>query len=166
MFRVHDPQVVASKKPDLLHFHEDLVSLISASKIQLKSLVAEMQAIMGDLEKVKQERTASENDGPVSEAFRKKLEEFIGFAETEVASLKSFYVAVGENADALSFYFCEDPVGCSFEQVIATLLNFVRMFLRAHDENRKQAELEMKKVQMEAKMKKAESINLTKKTAT
>ncbi|RVW83360.1 Formin-like protein 20 [Vitis vinifera] len=64
-------QVLASKSPGLLDFHEDLVSLEAASKIQLKSLAEEMQAIMKGLEKVKQELNASENDGPVSDIFRK-----------------------------------------------------------------------------------------------
>ena len=34
--------------------------------------------------------------------------------------------------------------------VVSTLLNFVRMFIRANEENRKQLELEKKKVQKEA----------------
>ncbi|KAJ4960453.1 hypothetical protein NE237_020363 [Protea cynaroides] len=159
-------KVLASKTPELLDFHQDLVSLESASKIQLKSLAEEMQAIIKGLEKVQQEQAASENDGPVSEAFRKTLKEFIGIAETEVASLTSFYAAVGRNADALALYFGEDPARCPFEQVTATLLNFVRMFRRAHDENCKQAELERKKAQKEAEMEKAKSINRTKKTVT
>ena len=40
-------------------------------QIQLKLLAEEMQAIIKGLEKVKQELAASENDGPVSEVFRK-----------------------------------------------------------------------------------------------
>ena len=48
-------------------FHLGLTSL----QIQLKSLAEEMQAIIKGLEKVKQELVASENDGPVSEVFRK-----------------------------------------------------------------------------------------------
>jgi hypothetical protein len=40
-------------------------------QIQLKSLAEEMQAIIKGLEKVKKELAASENDGPVSEVFRK-----------------------------------------------------------------------------------------------
>lgn len=40
-------------------------------QIQLKSLAEEMQALIKGLEKVKQELAASENDGPVSEVFRK-----------------------------------------------------------------------------------------------
>lgn len=40
-------------------------------QIQLKALAEEMQAIIKGLEKVKQELAASENDGPVSEGFRK-----------------------------------------------------------------------------------------------
>ncbi|XP_035836780.1 formin-like protein 19 [Helianthus annuus] len=59
-------KVLASKSPDLLDFHVDLVSLESAAKIQLKSLAKEMQAILKGLEKVKQELGASANDGPVS----------------------------------------------------------------------------------------------------
>lgn len=42
-------------------------------QIQLKSLAEEMQAIIKGLEKVKQELGASENDGPVSDVFRKVL---------------------------------------------------------------------------------------------
>ncbi|KAF8016323.1 hypothetical protein BT93_H1741 [Corymbia citriodora subsp. variegata] len=131
---------LADRSPELLDFHQDLVSLEVASKIQLKSLAEEMQAIIKGLEKVKQELSASENDGPVSDIFRK-----------------------GRNADALALYFNEDPARCPFEQVIATLLNFVRMFRRAHEENCKQAELEKKKAEKEAEMEKAKGINLTKK---
>jgi hypothetical protein len=40
-------------------------------QIQLKSLAEEMQAVNKGLEKVEQELTTSENDGPVSEIFRK-----------------------------------------------------------------------------------------------
>ena len=49
-------------------------------QIQLKSLAEEMQAIIKGLEKVKQELSASENDGPVSE----------GFHKVSLASVKSF----------------------------------------------------------------------------
>lgn len=38
--------------------------------------------------------------------------------------------------------------------VTATLLNFVRLFQKAHDENCKEAELEKKKAQKEAETKK------------
>lgn len=89
------PQKLADRSPELLDFHRDLVSLEVASKvilvfvmrvilvqahakiglhllqIQLKSLAEEMQAIIKGLEKVKQELAASENDGPVSDIFRK-----------------------------------------------------------------------------------------------
>ncbi|KAI9088413.1 hypothetical protein K1719_029862 [Acacia pycnantha] len=64
-------KVLAERSPGLLDFHLDLVSLEAATKIQLKSLAEEMQAIIKGLEKVKQELAASENDGPVSEVFRK-----------------------------------------------------------------------------------------------
>ena len=42
-------------------------------QIQLKYLAEEMQAVSKGLEKVVQELTASENDGPVSEIFCKVL---------------------------------------------------------------------------------------------
>lgn len=157
-------KVLASKSPALLDFHQDLVSLEAGTKIQLKSLAEEMQAIIKGLEKVKQEFSASENDGPVSDIFRKTLKEFIGVAEIEVATVTNLYSVVGRNADALALYFGEDPARCPFEQVTATLLNFVRMFRKAHDENCKQAELEKKKAQKEAEMEKAKGINLTKKS--
>lgn len=153
----------ASRSPALLDFHKEFVSLEAASKIQLKSLAEEMQAIIKGLEKVKQELAASENDGPVSEIFRKTLKEFVGVAETEVVSVTNLYSTAGRNADALALYFGEDPARCPFEQVTATLLNFVRLFKKAHEENLKQAELERKKAQKEAEMENAKGINLSKK---
>ncbi|XP_041998299.1 formin-like protein 6 [Salvia splendens] len=145
-------KVLAAKTPELLDFHEDLVSLEAGSKIQLKSLAEEMQAILKGIEKVKQELAASENDGPVSETFCKTLKEFVTVAETDVASVTHLYSHAGRNADALALYFGEDPARCPFEQVIATLLNFVRMFCKAHEENCKQAELEKKKARKEAEV--------------
>ncbi|KAJ6837213.1 formin-like protein 6 [Iris pallida] len=143
-------KVLAEKLPELLDFPKDLVSLESASKIQLKALAEEMQAISKGLEKVEQELTASENDGAVSDIFQKTLKEFLVVAEAEVRSLTSLYSNVGRNADALALYFGEDPARCPFEQVVSTLLNFVRMFVRAHEENCKQLELEKKKTEKEA----------------
>ena len=49
--------------------------------------------------------------------------------------------------------------------VTATLLNFVRLFRKAHEENCKQVELEKKKTEKEAEMEKAKGINLTRRTA-
>ncbi|XP_038700434.1 formin-like protein 18 isoform X2 [Tripterygium wilfordii] len=143
-------KVLAEKLPELLDFPKDLVSLEASTKIQLKYLAEEMQAISKGLEKVVWELTASENDGPVSENFRQSLKDFLSFAEIEVRSLASLYSTVGRNADALAFYFGEDPARCTFEQVVSTLLNFVRMFIKAHDENLKQFELEKKKAQKDA----------------
>ncbi|XP_002873323.2 formin-like protein 20 isoform X1 [Arabidopsis lyrata subsp. lyrata] len=156
-------KVLASKASVLLDFPKDLESLESASKIQLKSLAEEMQAIIKGLEKLNQELTASESDGPVSEVFRKTLGDFISIAETEVATVSSLYSVVGRNADALAHYFGEDPNRCPFEQVTATLLNFIRLFKKAHEENVKQAELEKKKALKEAEMEKAKGVSLTKK---
>ncbi|RRT40311.1 hypothetical protein B296_00053988 [Ensete ventricosum] len=60
----------------------------------------------------------------------------------------------GRNADMLAQYFGEDPARCPFEQVVSTLLNFTRMFERAHEENCKQLELERKKAQKDAEYEK------------
>lgn len=49
--------------------------------------------------------------------------------------------------------------------VTATLLNFIRLFRKAHEENCKQAELERKKAEKEAEMENAKGINLMKKAA-
>ncbi|CAH1428331.1 unnamed protein product [Lactuca virosa] len=114
-------------------------------KIQLKVLAEEMQAILKGLEKVKQELAASENDGPVSEGFRKTLKEFIGQAEAEMTSVTDFYSVVCRNVDALTIYFGEDPTRCPFEQITMTLLNFVRLFRKCDEENCKE-EAEMEQV--------------------
>lgn len=143
-------KVLADKLPELLDFSKDLSSLEPASKVQLKILAEEMQAISKGLEKVIQELSMSENDGTVSENFCKALKEFLSFAEGEVRSLASLYSGVGRNVDALILYFGEDPSRCPFEQVISTILNFVRMFNRAHEENCKQLEFERKKAEKEA----------------
>ncbi|WOG95210.1 hypothetical protein DCAR_0414516 [Daucus carota subsp. sativus] len=155
-------KVFADKLPHLLDFYEDLISLETASKIQLKVLAEEMQAINKGLERVKQELDASKSDGPVSEVFVKTLEEFVQGAEREVASVQNLYTVAGSNADALALYFNEDPTRFPFEQVTTTLLNFVRMFRKAHDENRKQDELEKKRKQKEVEMEKARGTNKTK----
>ncbi|KAJ8514006.1 hypothetical protein OPV22_004440 [Ensete ventricosum] len=155
-------KVLAEKSAHLLDFHEDLVSLEAASKIQLKSLAEEQQAIVKGLEKVELELTASESDGPVSEIFCKTLKEFTAVSGAEVRSLTSLYNAVGKNADSLAMYFGEDPARYPFEQVISTLLNFVRILRKAHEENGKQAELEKKKAQKEAEAEKSKEANIAK----
>ncbi|KAM0843521.1 hypothetical protein ACQ4PT_057652 [Festuca glaucescens] len=141
---------LAGKSPELLDFHEDLVSLEAASKLQLKALAEEQQAVVKGLEKVEQELTASESDGPVSDAFRKTLKEFLDASGADVRALSALYVEVGRSADALSLYFGEDPAKYPFEQVASTLLTFVGLFRKAHEENLKQIEAERKKTQKEA----------------
>ncbi|KAK3121451.1 hypothetical protein QOZ80_8BG0653630 [Eleusine coracana subsp. coracana] len=143
-------KVLSEKLPELLDFPKDLSSLELAAKIQLKSLAEEMQAVNKGLEKVEQELTTSENDGPVSEIFRKTLKDFLIGAEAEVRALTSLYASVGRNADALALYFGEDPARCPFEQVVTTLQNFVRLFMRSHEENCKQLDFEKKKALKEA----------------
>ncbi|KAL3535090.1 hypothetical protein ACH5RR_003551 [Cinchona calisaya] len=75
--------------------------------------------------------------------------EFLSFAEEEMISLASLYFG-GRHVDSLILHFGEDPSRCLFEQVISTILNFVRMFNQAHEENCKQLEFERKKVEKEA----------------
>jgi len=154
-------KVLAARSPQLLNFYVDLVSLDAASKIQLKMLAEEMQAVSKGLEKVHLEYDASERDGPVSEIFREKLKEFTDNAGADVQSLSSLFSEVGKKADALIKYFGEDPVRCPFEQVISTLLTFVTTFRKAHEENLKQAELEKKKAEKEAEAEKAKNAQLT-----
>ncbi|KAF8074397.1 hypothetical protein N665_1104s0005 [Sinapis alba] len=112
-----------------------------------------MQAINKGLEKIVHELSLSENDGPISHNFNKILKEFLHYAEAEVRSLASLYTGVGRNVDGLIFYFGEDPTKCPFEQGVSTLLNFVRLFNRAHEENVKQREAEVKKKAEEEKSK-------------
>jgi hypothetical protein len=109
-------KVIAEKLPDLLDFDKDLPNLEPATKIQLKSLAEEMQSVSKGLEKVEQELSVSENDGPASAGFRKALKEFLTTAEADVRSLASLYAEVGRNADSLAQYFGEDPTRCPFEQ--------------------------------------------------
>ncbi|XP_028091675.1 uncharacterized protein LOC114291988 [Camellia sinensis] len=98
--------------PELLYFDKDFVHLEATSKILLKSLAEEMQAVSKGLEKVEQEHTASENDGAISAGFQKALKNFLDTAEAEghlsPCALKC--------ADSLSQYFGEDPASCPCEQ--------------------------------------------------
>ncbi|KAI7996336.1 DEAD-box ATP-dependent RNA helicase 46 [Camellia lanceoleosa] len=64
-------QLIAKKMLELLDFDKDLFHLGATSKIQLKSLAEEMQAVSKGLEKVEQELTASKNDGAISVGFQK-----------------------------------------------------------------------------------------------
>ncbi|KAL8236934.1 hypothetical protein R6Q59_018015 [Mikania micrantha] len=143
-------KVLADKLPELLDFSKDLASLEPASKIQLKLLVEEMQNITKGLEKVIHEKKLCKKDGHVSKCFRKSLKKFLASAEGEVKSLALQYSGVGKSVDSLILYFGEDPAKCPYEQVISTLLQFVRMFNHAHDENCQQIEAENKKAQKEA----------------
>ncbi|KAL1810226.1 hypothetical protein ACET3Z_027216 [Daucus carota] len=146
-------KVFSDKLPHLLDFHEDLGTLEAASKIQLKFLAEEMKSINKGLDQIRQELGACGNDGAVSQIFHKTLKGFIGVAEAEVMAVQNLYAVSGRNADALALYFNEDPAKCPFEQVTATLLNFVRMFKKAYEENCKMEELERKKKEKEQKEK-------------
>ncbi|CAA7032359.1 unnamed protein product [Microthlaspi erraticum] len=137
--------ILSEEIPEVLDFSEDLFSLEPATKIQLKFLADEMQAINKGLGNVVEELSSSEEDGPISSNFNKIVKEFLHHAEAEVRSLASFFAEVGRNVDGLIRYFGEDPAKCHFEKVVSTLLSFVRLFNRAHEENRKQVEAEAKK---------------------
>lgn len=142
-------KLLAEKMPELLDFDKDLIHLEAASKIQLKLLAEEMQAINKGLEKVEQELAASENDGAISIGFRKALKSFLDAAEAEVRSLISLYAEVGRNADSLAQYFGEDPARCPFEQVTSILVIFVNIFKKSRDENARNVEAEKKKLEKE-----------------
>ncbi|KAL4313789.1 hypothetical protein AHAS_Ahas15G0020200 [Arachis hypogaea] len=152
-------KLLAEKMPELLDFDKDLVHLEAASKIQLKALAEEMQAVSKGLEKVEQELTASENDGAISTGFRKVLKNFLDTAEADVRSLISLYSEVGRNADSLSQYFGEDPARCPFEQVTQILVVFMKMFNKSREENERLAEAEKKKLEKEAMKEKAAANN-------
>lgn len=49
--------------------------------------------------------------------------------------------------------------------MVATLLNFVQLFQRVHEENGKQAELEKKKAQKEADLEKAKECSTPRKNS-
>ncbi|KAL5224074.1 hypothetical protein ABZP36_010713 [Zizania latifolia] len=140
-------KLLAEKMPELLDFDKDLIHMEAASKIQLKLLAEEMQAINKGLEKVEQELAASVNDGAISICFREALKSFLDAAEAEVRSLISLYSEVGRSADSLAQYFGEDPARCPFEQVTSILVIFVNMFKKSRDENARNAELEKKKLE-------------------
>lgn len=152
-------KLLAEKMPELLDFDKDLVHLEAASKIQLKGLAEEMQAVSKGLEKVEQELTASENDGAISSGFQKILKNFLHSSEAEVRVLISLYSEVGRNADSLSQYFGEDPARCPFEQVTQILFVFVKMFKKSREENERQAEAEKKKLEKEAVKERAAAAN-------
>ncbi|XP_076905051.1 formin-like protein 18 [Bidens hawaiensis] len=156
-------KVLADKLPELLDFSKELGSLEAATKIQLKALAEEMQSITKGLEKVIQEKRMCKKDGHAAKRFRKQLKKFLTSAESEVKSLAALYSGVGKNVDALIHYFGEDPARCPYEQVVTTLLTFVRMFNQAHDENCKQIEAEKKAAQKEAEQEKLKQQNHTKK---
>lgn len=147
----------------MLDFDKDLIHLEGASKIQLKSLAEEMQAVSKGLEKVEQELAASDNDGAISVGFRKVLKDFLDTSEAEVRSLTTLYSEVGRSADSLCQYFGEDPARCPFEQVIQILFVFVKLFNKSREENAQQAEAEKKKLEKEAMKEKAAAASAAKK---
>ncbi|KAG0490300.1 hypothetical protein HPP92_007163 [Vanilla planifolia] len=152
-------KLLAEKMPELLDFDKDLIHLEAASKIQLKVVAEEMQAVSKGLEKVEQELSVSENDGKISIGFRKALKDFLDTAEAEVRSLISLYSEVGRSADSLAQYFGEDPARCPFEQVTSILVIFVNMFNKAHEENVRNAETAKKKLEKDSVKEKGEFIN-------
>ncbi|GKC21281.1 formin-like protein 13 isoform X1, partial [Tanacetum coccineum] len=145
-------KVLADKLPKVLDFSKDLSNSTE--------ILGRRNAISKGLENVSEELSMAENDGPVSENFRKVLKEFLHSAEGEVRSLASLYSAVGKSVDSLILYFGEDPVRCSYEQVVSTLLKFVRMFNQANEENAKQLVAEKKKAEREASYEKLKLIHI------
>lgn len=108
-------KVVVERVFDLVDFYRDLVYLDVVGKVQLKSLVEEMQVVSKGLEMVEQELIVLENDGLVLIQFWKVLKEFLDMVEVEVRFLVFLYVEVGRNVDVLLRYFGEDFVRYLFE---------------------------------------------------
>jgi hypothetical protein len=67
---VQEKTIPTSKKEEKNNTNTHVSMLL---QIQLKSLAEEMQAVNKGLEKVEQELSMSESDGPVSDTFRKVL---------------------------------------------------------------------------------------------
>lgn len=63
------------------------------------------------------------------------------------------------NITAMMHIFGTEIQGICLEPVVSTLFNFVRMFVRAHEENCKQLEYEKKKAQKEAAEKEKLKVN-------
>ncbi|CAI9261120.1 unnamed protein product [Lactuca saligna] len=127
-------KVVAEQTPELLDFDKDLIHLQAAYryKIQTKILSEGMHALFKGVERVQQEFDASVNDGRYQEV----LQNFLDSANAQLQTLSSFYSNVGRYIDSLPLYFGEDPSRCPWEQVISTLVRFIEMFKRAHDQNK------------------------------
>lgn len=77
--------------------------------------------------------------------------------EQQVSSSFLKYIVVHFN------YVSNNNVECSITAVTADLLNFVRLFKKAHEENVKQAELEKKEAAEDKKLKKGKGLSLTRK---
>ncbi|RWR73451.1 formin-like protein 3 [Cinnamomum micranthum f. kanehirae] len=170
-------KLLAEKMPELLDFDKDLIHLEAASKIQLKSLAEEMQAVSKGLEKVEQELTASDGDGAISNGFQKVLKEFLDSAEADVRSLISLYSEVfgssqrteEEKLQSFKLFYNYSQTAkleteaqfCLSELYLGSMTSilvvFVKMFNKSRDENAKLAEAEKKKVEKDAMKDKADS---------
>lgn len=63
-------------------------------------------------------------------------------------------------SDCVAYLF----ICINYYTVTVTLLNFVKLFRKAHEENCKQAEMEKKKAEKEAEVKKAKSVSHAKRS--
>ncbi|XP_021740086.1 formin-like protein 13 isoform X3 [Chenopodium quinoa] len=130
-------KVISEKLPELLDFSKDFASIESATKRRCKQLTKGWKRLCRNC-------PCQRMMGPSQMHFGRCLQ--LNFL-SNFQNLKEFlYIAEaeGRNVDTLIVYFGEDPACCPFEQVVTTLLNFTRMFNRAHEENCKQLELEKK----------------------
>ncbi|GAQ82454.1 Actin-binding FH2 (Formin Homology) protein [Klebsormidium nitens] len=139
------------KMPDLAEFYKELSHLEPASKVQLKALLDERQAVLKGLEKVEAELAAAENDGPASEAFSKVLREFYDGAKGEEEKLNELYREMDKTADLVVRYFGEDPTRKPFEDVCKVLVDFMNNYQKAVEDNKAQEEAEKKKKEKEEK---------------
>ncbi|KAH6769741.1 hypothetical protein C2S52_014544 [Perilla frutescens var. hirtella] len=138
----------AIENPEILDFPKDLVNLKAASKIELKSLAEDIEGLSYGLEKAKQELAVAENDDPFFENLQNTVKEFVA-AEAELSSIKDLYNIVVKNADKVVYHFGENPVNCSLEKVVTTLVEVVEAMKKACEEYITLVEQERQRAAME-----------------
>ncbi|GER53105.1 B-zip transcription factor [Striga asiatica] len=90
-------KILAERSPELMDFHKDLINLEASTKVHLKTLAEEMEAINKSVENT--------------------TKEFIDAAQADMSALTDLYSTAIRKADELPRYFGEDPARCPFEQV-------------------------------------------------
>ncbi|KAI3690384.1 hypothetical protein L2E82_48408 [Cichorium intybus] len=140
-------KVVAEQTPELLDFYKDLVHLHDAYWIHIKSLYEGKSAMIEGFEKVQEEFDILANDGGLHNPFKMALGSFLDSAGAELRRLNAFFDEVDRYAESLVLYFGEDPSHYSWKQVIISLVRFIEMFKKAHNQNKRWEDAKKKKLQ-------------------